>query len=339
MDFEIRPTRPDELPELSRFLTEGFHAPPEAEFAAPDVLRWKYFDPRGAGDAPRSYVAVEEGRIIGHIGVTTGSFLGSAIPSGEVTTLHMTDWLSSRPGASIGAGLMLRSHRGFRTQYGLGGSVSARRFSGRSGYELLGTVPVFRRVLRPGHQLRAGRVARWARDLVRATMNRPRAPRARVELRPVGEFGPEIAPILERYKDRAVFTNRRPELLNHFLRYPRGGISGWLLARDGQVVGFGLLGVVRGRDACLGKVVDCVLADTDPALWHASLDALTRELKRRGADVAEGFGSTEWTALALRSAGYSESYRLELHLRDKHHAVPAGAVYHLTPIEADYAYT
>jgi hypothetical protein len=324
MAFEIRPTHPDELPALSRFLTEGFHAPPDASFAAPDVLRWKYFDPRGDGDAPRSYVAVEEGQIIGHIGVTTGAFLGAAIPSGEVSTLHMTDWLSSRPGAAIGSGLMLRSHRGFRTQYGL---------------EQLGTVPVFRRILRPARQLRAGRVARWARDLVRLLANRPRPVRARVEFRPVDAFGPEIVPILDRYKERAVFTDRRPALLNHLLRYPRGGISGWRLERDGELVGFALLGVVPGHDACVGKIVDCVLADPSPALWHAAIDGLTRALTRRGADVAEAFGSTDWMALALRSAGYAESYRLDFNLRDKRHTIPAGAVYHFTPIEADYAYT
>ncbi len=34
-----------DIPELSRFLTAGFHTPPEADYAAPEVLRWKYLDP------------------------------------------------------------------------------------------------------------------------------------------------------------------------------------------------------------------------------------------------------------------------------------------------------
>ena len=45
---------PEEIPEVSRFLVEGFKAPPDATFAAPDVLHWKYFDPRGGPEVPPS---------------------------------------------------------------------------------------------------------------------------------------------------------------------------------------------------------------------------------------------------------------------------------------------
>ena len=47
MTRDIRPLTPDDLPELSRLLTAGFHAPPDADFAAPEVLRWKYLEPAG----------------------------------------------------------------------------------------------------------------------------------------------------------------------------------------------------------------------------------------------------------------------------------------------------
>ena len=33
MTRDIRPLTPDDIPELSRFLTAGFHAPPDADFA------------------------------------------------------------------------------------------------------------------------------------------------------------------------------------------------------------------------------------------------------------------------------------------------------------------
>ena len=45
MAREILPLTSDDIPELSRFLTTGFHTPPEADYAAPEVLRWKYLDP------------------------------------------------------------------------------------------------------------------------------------------------------------------------------------------------------------------------------------------------------------------------------------------------------
>jgi hypothetical protein len=82
MNLDIRPLTPDDLPELSRILIAGFHAPPDADFAAPEVLRWKYLEPLGPqvqeegnqgvasiADGPRSYIARDEaGQFIGHIG-------------------------------------------------------------------------------------------------------------------------------------------------------------------------------------------------------------------------------------------------------------------------------
>ena len=51
MPRDIQPLRPDDLPELSRFLVTGFQARPDADFADPAVLRWKYLDPKGLGSA------------------------------------------------------------------------------------------------------------------------------------------------------------------------------------------------------------------------------------------------------------------------------------------------
>ena len=110
MTRDIRPLAPDDLPELSRFLTAGFHAPPDADFAAPEVLRWKYLGPDAGGDATdsapaRSYIARDEsGRIVGHLGLCRTAFEGQALAAagGRVPTIHIIDWLGSpehRPSA------------------------------------------------------------------------------------------------------------------------------------------------------------------------------------------------------------------------------------------------
>src|SRR4051794_31773157 len=112
---EIRPLRPDDLPELSRFLLDGFHAPSDADFAAPDVLGWKYLDPIGGVDAPRSFVASEGGRIVGHVGICPTVFEGMGLPSGGITTLHMVDWLGSRAHRAVGSALMRHAHQEART--------------------------------------------------------------------------------------------------------------------------------------------------------------------------------------------------------------------------------
>ena len=342
MTHAIRPTEPDDLPALSRFLTEGFHAPADADFAAVDVLRWKYFDPRGGADGPRSYLALDEGEIIGHVGLCPARFQGPGLPPEGVSTVHMIDWFSARPGSSIGAYLMLRAHRGTETQYGFGGSQAGRSVIDRGGYQLVARVPVYQKVLRPGYRLRAGgprKLARWLRDLARMVLRRGRRPGRTIELRPVDDFGPEVEPVLDAYRSRAVFTSRDPALLNHVLRYPRPCLSGWRLVDEGRLAGFAVLSLVRQGKTHVGKVVDCVLDDPDPALWHAAIDALTGELRRQGADVALGFGSTPWMARALEAAGYRPLHDLEFRLRDKGGLVPRQAPFHLTPLEADYAYT
>ena len=83
---KICPMIEDDISELSRFLTTGFHTSPEARYAAPDVLRWKYLEPDvpanekaiyGGAIAPCSYLARDDrGAIIGHLGLSRTVFEG-----------------------------------------------------------------------------------------------------------------------------------------------------------------------------------------------------------------------------------------------------------------------
>ena len=57
MTRELCPLALHDLCDLGRFLIAGFHAAPDADFAAPEVLRWKYLEPRGEDEeVPRSYL-------------------------------------------------------------------------------------------------------------------------------------------------------------------------------------------------------------------------------------------------------------------------------------------
>ena len=281
MAAEIRPTRPDEIAELSRLLTEGFHTPAEACFAAPEVLHWKYFEPRGSADVPRSYIAVEEGRIIGHIGLTAETFVGDAMASGEVPTLHMFDWLSARRGTPVGASLLLRSHRGFRTAYGIGGNESSWSVGLKGGYKLVGTVPVFRRVLRLRESLRSGGAGRLAKDLVRRVMNPRHVPRGSVKLTAIAEFGAGIAPILDQYKSQAVFTNRLPERLNHMLRFPKeGSLGGLYLATDAHVDSDSSAWSDREPCASAGSLTVFWMTSISPSGMHQSMPSRANSSRR-----------------------------------------------------------
>ena len=174
MTRELRPLRVDDLHDLSRFLTLGFHTESAADFAAPDVLHWKYLEARGeADDLPRSYLAHDEaGEIIGHVGLCRTSWEGAAIAGGSISTLHMIDWLGSTAHRSVGASLMRKAHETATTQFGLGGSEAGRTVIKRGGYQPRQPVAVYQSILRPSYLFRmpglavAERISRLGRDIV-----------------------------------------------------------------------------------------------------------------------------------------------------------------------------
>jgi hypothetical protein len=340
-DPAILPLAPDDLPALGRFLARGFGLPDDAEAVAPDVLRWKYLEPRPGVEGPRSLVAREAGgRIVGHLGLarTCWRLAGS---DRRVSALHMLDWLADPGHKGIGARLMRRANTLAETQYGLGGTVIARKVAARAGYVPGEPVPVFRRAIRPSHRLREsgpwpGRLARAARDGVRRWLDRPERA-APATLRAVDRFGPEVEAALGRADGPLLFTDRAPEVLNAVLAYPRGGPRGYVVEISGREEGFAVLAVLgRGR-VRVGKVVEAFLPGRDASAWLAADLALAAELARLGADVAIAFGPNPWEAEGLRRAGFRHAFDLDFHLRDRSGLLPAGVPRHLSFLEADYA--
>ena len=360
MARDIHPLTSGDIPELSRFLTAGFHAPPEADYAAPDVLRWKYLEPDESVSAhikdvspmaPRSYLARDEtGVIIGHLGLCRTAFEGQAIAAhgGQVSTIHIIDWLGSPAHRAVGTSLMRKAHEGTATQFGLGVSDAALVVGERIGYELRSLVPVYVRVLRAGYWMRASgsslmsRGLRLIRDVTSRWIQSTAAPRATILLKRVAVFGPEISPIVEQAKSYAILTRRDPARLNAMLRFPRQTMTGWHLQDStGRLRGLAVLNVIpndQGRTRT-GKIVDCLLDDIAIDLWHAAMLALTDELARQGADLAQAYASTHWTAEALRQNGYKSRFAVKFHIRDRLALIPHEAIFHLTPLEGDYAYT
>jgi hypothetical protein len=378
MARDIRPLCSEDLPELSRFLATGFQAPSGADFSDPAVLRWKYLEPKGFGSgtareddertsgqnskeqlidsglhshAPLSYVALNESkRIVGHLGLCRTYFRGKGIadPSGRVETMHIIDWLGSLEQRAIGIRLMRQSHAGVETQFGLGVSPSALAVGERAGYQLRGMVPVYNRVLRVGYWLRRDglgpieRGLRVARDAVGHLVRRLGRPRVVLVLERVSTFGSEICEVVSKAERHAILTERDPARLNAFLRFPRQDFSGWHLRDEtGAIRGFALLNLVphdEGRTRT-GKIVDCLLDMVDVPLWQAAIWALTQELAQEGADVAQCYASTQWMSEALSACGFISRFGVKFHIRDPQRLIPPDAMFHLTTLEGDYAYT
>jgi hypothetical protein len=360
MAREINPLTADDIPELSEFLITGFHTPPEADYAAPDVLCWKYLEPEKPADgeaadsaviAPRSYIARDEtGAIIGHLGLCRTTFEGQALTAhgGQVSTIHIIDWLGSPEHRAVGTSLMRKAHEDVETQFGLGVSQAALVVGERIGYELRSLVPVYTRVLRTRYWLRSNgsgpvsRGLRLARDIANQWLHPPIPPRATIHAKRVAQFGTEIGPIVAHAKTYAILTGREPARLNAMLRFPRQMMSGWHLSdATGQLCGLALLNVIpsdQGRTRT-GKIVDCLLDNIDVNQWHAVMLALTDELARQGADLVQAYASTPWTVEALHRSGFKSRFAVKFHIRDRQALIPREAIFHLTPLEGDYAYT
>ncbi len=360
MARDIHPLTSHDIPELNRFLTIGFHTAPEADYAAPEVLRWKYLEPLESGNAeigdagltpPCSYIARDEtGAIIGHLGLCRTVFEGRAIATngGRVPTIHIIDWLGSPEHRSVGTSLMRKAHEGVATQFGLGVSEAALVVGERIGYELRSLVPVYVRVLRVGYWMRSNgsslvsRGLRLVRDIASRWIQPPATPRVTIFLKRVTNFGPEINPIVEQAKVHAIFTRRHSARLNALLRFPRQSMTGWhLLDATGRLRGLAVLNVIptnQGRTRT-GKIVDCLLGDIAVDLWHAAILALTHELTRQDADLVQAYASTPWTAEALRQSGFKSRFAVKFHIRDRQALIPREVIFHLTPMEGDYAYT
>ena len=346
MTREIRPLAIDDLSDLGRFLVAGFHAPADSEFAAPDVLRWKYLNAQESASQlhsarrtrsdhrPRGYLSDDlyRGR--------DSRPLRPHAAHDRLAGLTQAPFGRRQPDA--------QGPRAGATQFGLGGTEAGRTTIKRGGYVPQRSIPAYQRVLRPLHWLRVPglglqeRGARLARELVQTSFSRPRPAQIRIELRKVAVFGPEIEPIVEGARGSAVLTDRSAARLNHLLQFPRQAVSGWqLITPSDQLCGFAILNLLpsHGGRMRLGKIVDCLLPDTDVRAWHGAIIALTRKLERQGADLVQTFAGTPWLEEALRWAGFSSQFALEFSLRDRNKLVPARTPFHLMPIEADYAYS
>jgi hypothetical protein len=244
--------------------------------------------------------------------------------------------------------LMRKAHEGVPTQFGLGVSQAALIVGERAGYGLRSSVPVYLRVLRTRYWLRKGNPTllqgglRLAAETSRRILHRHSRPHMTLTLQRVSCFGSEIDPILSQAKLNAIITRRNAPRLNTMLRFPRQAMSGWHLLDDtAKLRGFALLNLVPENQGwlCTGKIVDCLLDSVDVSLWQAAMDSLAEELARQGADAALAYASTAWAESALQRSGFTARFAVKFHIRDRQHLIPPDAVFHLTPLEGDYAYT
>jgi hypothetical protein len=345
MEYQLEPLRPEWLPQLSQFLRAGFRVPDTAAFADVEVLRWKYFDLYGPARYPRSLVVRDNDQIIAHMGVCPSSFVRAASSVSPVTSLSGMDWLTTVRNPPVGAMLLLETLQFTDVSTTLGCTPEAARVIRGAGSRIVTRVPLYQKVLRVRprvflHRRRPlwKRLALLAMNLSNSIGGLWRHTPQPAELRRVDVFDDRVSALLNSWRTRFWHSERSPDLLNHYLRFPKKSISGWWIVHENEVCGFALLSHVEQDNLRVGKIVDCIVDPVRTGLWTAAISALSGELRRQGCDLAMCYGSTSWMATALSANGYFRRSKTPFYLRDPRHRISLDCPIHLTHLEADGAY-
>lgn len=342
---QIARLKRDDIPELSRFLVNGFGVPATSSFFSQEVLAWKYFDGPGgpSEESPCSLIARSAGKIIGHIGICFRRFVVPGSEASPVSTMHAIDWLGSPAHPGSGAMLMLDAFATCSTQFAVGGSAQSQALFPRLGFEPKAQVVRFRRVLSPFHRLRTtgqGLFRKWAgatKDAASVWRSCRRPVPQNFELRPAPSFTEEIDALLRQSVPRVVRCERDHLLLNYLLRYPLSGFSGWTIHTSDRMIGFALVKITPDERIHHGKIVDCWLDTEDSSCWQAAVAALLERLRALSADDVTCYATHPLLHTALLWNGFSKSGESNVCVRDKQQLLPRNLPFGLSGFEADGA--
>jgi hypothetical protein len=145
MKSVFRPTTADDESSIVALATRAFGIPADTPFLAPELLRWKFWQPRDDFPDPRAYVMDRDGRIVAHAG------LWPVIADGE-RGAHMIDWVSHPEAPGAGVSLLQKLTQRFDFIYSIGGSEMTQEILPKFGFQVVGEAHTWARPLRPFRQ-------------------------------------------------------------------------------------------------------------------------------------------------------------------------------------------
>lgn len=274
MPANLELTTSKNLPELTEFLLEVFGMGQEAPFVRPEMMQWKYFEPRPDWSGPRSYLLRRQERIFAHGCVVPETF---RTPRGRVTSMRVIDWAGSPSVPGAGVLVMRKLAELTDTVLAIGGSPDAIRVLPRMNFEHRGDVDVYVRVVRSWRQFRTDPFPRgWkaplrlARNALRSRQPLPSLPGDWTATR-VDRFDEAIEPALSFQPKTFTTTERSYGMLNHMLSCPGGAFSGFVLEQAQQVRGHCILSHIAGQT----RIAEVWVNSEHPEDWHAAIDLAT----------------------------------------------------------------
>jgi hypothetical protein len=334
MTLAFEATKATDLDDVAAFLITGFNSPPDAVFARPEVLRWKYFEPGPEWNSSRSYVLRQENRIKAHCGVwpMNLNFRGE-----RIDCICFLDWLSEKD--LPGAGVMLKKKlmRFAETSVVVGGSADTRAVVPLIGFQHLGNVTTFARVVRPWKQFRTrprealGRGA--ARLLRNAAWSRTAGAIAPMwSIKRVKTFDELPEKINEGNYPAPL---RDSKYLNYWLDTPAVDMAGFVILFQNEYHGYFLLSKVSGQ----ARIADIRLLSNNVADWSAAY-LLAASAAAEDPEICETVttASTPLAREALVDSGFRDRGSVPLFLADRKKRLEGAPPIFLNMIDGDGAY-
>lgn len=331
--FEATPTT--DLDDLATFLTNGFNSPPDAVFARPEVLRWKYFEPGPHWDLSRSYVLRQNQKIKAHCGVWPMhlNFNGE-----RISCICFMDWLSEKDLPGAGVLLKKKLMRFADTSVVVGGSADTRAVVPRIGFQQVGEVTTFARVVRPWKQFRTRpqeAIGRGAARLLR-NVSWSRVPGGSVDLEWSINRVKSFSELPEKIDGSDHPTPLRDSsYLNYWLDTPAVDIAGFVILRQNKFYGYFLLTKVGGQ----ARIADIRLLSDNAADW-ANAYRLAATAAAEDSEICEivTMASTPLSRQALLGSGFRDRGSVPLFLSDQKKRLAGAPPILLNMIDGDGAY-
>jgi hypothetical protein len=274
MTGAIRATEYTDLPALAQFLVRVYQFDPADHHADPQLLAWKYLDASPGGKGSRSFLLEKDGQIIAHCGTCPVTF---CLPGGTTANgVTMMDWAADPSAPGAGVTLFRKLMEMAPASFVIGGAPATRRILPRIGFRNAGEALTYSAWLRPWREFRTRphtqrSALRLLHGLTHPARNR-RPASAGWDFAPVKEFDDSLLPLLNTTKRTWTSCRRTLTDLNHLMKCPHLDMSGFLLRRDGQLLGYFII----GRAEWESRLLDLVVNSEDANDWSLACAMVTQ---------------------------------------------------------------
>jgi hypothetical protein len=335
MALQFSPTAPGDLEAVSSLMLSAFKAEHNAPFVDRKLLRWKYFESGPPWEGSRGYVLKVGENIAAHCGVWP---INLSFRYQHVTCNCFVDWVSDK--SLPGAGFLLKRKLLTMAQTAIvvGGTDDTRAVVPKLGFQLVGEVGFFVRIVRPWKQFRTRPSAGLSKDAARLVRNTMWSKTS------VGVIPTSWSAIPLESFDQFVACGgqaehptpwRNPSYFDYWLRVPTVEISGYAIQKEGKTIGYFLLSRVGGQT----RIADIRLCSTKQDEWNTAY-SLAAHAAAQDPQTCEimAVASTLFSEIALLTAGFHQRGSAPFFLYDPKGTLASAPPIFWNLIDGDAAY-